>query len=37
MIALGGEFMYVNLGDVKGPAGDLDFWSAMATVSLRFK
>jgi outer membrane immunogenic protein len=37
MIAIGGEFMYVNLGDVKGPAGDLDFWTAMATVSLRFK
>ena len=37
MIALGGEFMYVNLGDVEGPAGDLDFWTAMATVSLRFK
>lgn len=35
-VSIGGEFMYINLGDVSGPGGDLDFWSGMATVSFRF-
>ncbi len=35
-VSIGGEVMYINLGDVAGPAGDMDFWTAMATMTFRF-